>query len=100
MGVELSKKPKDLSASEREERGYGEGVSTENVNESALCTTYDVVCSRKAARHLVRSTAFAILPGRLHARPWLAITALLVVFGTLRRVSNDFSIFTLSHNSK
>ena len=44
MGVELSKKPKDLSASEREERGYGEGVSTEDV------CTYDVVCSRKAAR--------------------------------------------------
>ena len=52
VGVELRKKPKDLSASEREERGHGEGVSTENVNESALCTTYDVVCLRKAARHL------------------------------------------------
>ncbi len=52
MGVGPNKKPKDLSASEREERGYGEGVSTENVNESVLCTTYDVVCSRKAARHL------------------------------------------------
>ena len=26
MGVDLCKKPKDLSASEREERGHGEGV--------------------------------------------------------------------------
>ena len=52
VGVGLRKKPKDLSVGEREDRGYGEGVSTENVNESALCTTYDVVCSRKAARHL------------------------------------------------
>ena len=26
VGVELRKKPKDLSASEREERGHGEGV--------------------------------------------------------------------------
>ena len=52
VGVELRKKPKDLIASEREERGYGEGESTEDVRESALCTTYDVVCSRKAARHL------------------------------------------------
>ena len=51
-GLGCAKKPKDLSASEREERGHGEGVSTEIVNESALCTTYDVVCSRKAARHL------------------------------------------------
>jgi hypothetical protein len=42
----------DLSASEREDRGYGEGVSTENVNESVLCTTYDVVCSRKTVRHV------------------------------------------------
>ena len=50
MGVELSKKPKDLSASEREERGYGEGVSTEDVRESVLW--YDVVCSRKVVRHL------------------------------------------------
>ena len=25
-GVELSKKPKDLSTSEREDRGYGKGV--------------------------------------------------------------------------
>ena len=46
VGIDLHKKPKDLSASEREERGYGEGVSTEDV------CTYDVVCSRKAARHL------------------------------------------------
>ena len=49
-GVGLRKKPKDLSASETEERGYGEGVSTEDVRENALW--YDVVCSRKAARHL------------------------------------------------
>ncbi len=56
-GVVLWEKPKDLSGSEREERGYGE--STENVDESVLCTTYDVVCLRKAARHLWRSTAFA-----------------------------------------
>jgi hypothetical protein len=33
VGVGLRKKPKDLSASEREDRGHGEGVSTENVNE-------------------------------------------------------------------
>ena len=46
MGVDLRKNPKDLSPSEIEERGYGEGVSTEDV------CTYDVVCSRKAARHL------------------------------------------------
>ena len=52
VGVGLRKKTKDLSTSHREERGHGEGVSTEIVNESALCTTYDVVCSRKAARHL------------------------------------------------
>ena len=51
MGVEVHKKPKDLSVSEREERGYGVGVSTEDVRESALCT-YGVVCSRKADRHL------------------------------------------------
>ena len=51
-GVGLHKKPKDLSASEREERGYGEGVSTEDVRESAFCTTCDGVCSRKAARKL------------------------------------------------
>ena len=37
-GVEVWKKPKDLSASEREERGHGKGVSTEDVRESALCT--------------------------------------------------------------
>ena len=37
VGVELHKKPKDLSAHEREERGYGEGVSTEDVRESVLC---------------------------------------------------------------
>ena len=49
-GVELHKKPKDLRSSEREERGYGEGVSTEDVRESALW--YDVVCSRKTAYHL------------------------------------------------
>jgi hypothetical protein len=52
VGFELRKKPKDLSVSEREDRGYGEGVSTENVNESALCTTYDVGCSRKTVHHL------------------------------------------------
>jgi hypothetical protein len=52
VGVGLRKKPKHLSASEREERGHGEGVSAENENESALCTTYDVVCSRNAGRHL------------------------------------------------
>ena len=52
VGVGLRKKPKDLTASKKEERGYGEGVCTENVNESALCTTYDVVCSRQVARHL------------------------------------------------
>ena len=34
MGVDLRKKRKDLSTSEREERGYGEGVSTEDVCES------------------------------------------------------------------
>ena len=51
VGVGLRKKTKDQSASEREEREHGEGVSTEDVRESALCT-YDVVCSRKAARHL------------------------------------------------
>ena len=51
VGVEVHKKPKDLSVSEREERGYGVGVSTEDVRESALCT-YGVVCSRKADRHL------------------------------------------------
>ena len=45
LGVEIRKKPKGLSGSDREECGYGEGVSTDNVNESALCTTYDVVCS-------------------------------------------------------
>jgi hypothetical protein len=33
-GVEFSKKPKDLSGSDREECRYGEGVSTENVNDS------------------------------------------------------------------
>ncbi len=49
-GVGLSKKPKDLSPSEREECGYGEGVSTEDVRESALW--YDVVCSRKETRYL------------------------------------------------
>jgi hypothetical protein len=52
VGVGLRKKPRDLIASEREERGYGEGVSTESVNDSVLCTTYDVACSPKAARHL------------------------------------------------
>ena len=49
--VDLRKKPKDLSASEREECGHGEGVSTEDVRESTLCT-HDVVCSRKTVRHL------------------------------------------------
>ena len=51
MGVDLRKKTKDLSVSEREDRGYEEGVSTEDVHESPLCTggTFDVVCSRKAA---------------------------------------------------
>jgi hypothetical protein len=67
----LCKKPKDLIVSEREERGRGQGVSTENVNESALSTTYDMVCSRKTSHHLWRSTAFAILPGCLHTRPFL-----------------------------
>jgi hypothetical protein len=38
------------SASEREERGYGEGVSTEDVRERSLW--YDVVCSRKTDHHL------------------------------------------------
>ena len=33
MRVQLCIKPKDLSASEREELGYGEGVSTEDVRE-------------------------------------------------------------------
>ena len=42
MGVELRKKPKDLSVSETEDHGYGEGVSTEDVGESTLW--YDVVC--------------------------------------------------------
>ncbi len=51
MGVGLRKKPKDLSASDREERVYGEGVSTEDVRESAICV-YVVVCSRKVSRHL------------------------------------------------
>ena len=50
-GVGLRKKPKDLSASEREECGHGEGVSTEDVRESAL-SVYDVVYSRKTVRHL------------------------------------------------
>ena len=49
--IDPRKKPKDLSVSEREDREHGEGVSTEDVRESTLCT-YDVVCSRKAARHL------------------------------------------------
>ena len=43
MGVGLCKKPKDLSVSEREKSGYGEGVSTENVNESAVCTTHGIM---------------------------------------------------------
>ena len=30
-GVELRKKPKDLSVSEREERGHGKGVCVERV---------------------------------------------------------------------
>ena len=51
VGVDLHKKPKDLSPSEREERGYWEGLSTGDVRESAVCTD-DVICSRKAARHL------------------------------------------------
>ena len=51
MGDGLRKKPKDLSASEREERGDGKSVSMGDVRESALCT-YDVVCSQKAARHV------------------------------------------------
>ena len=45
VGVDLWKTPKDLHTSEREDRGYGEGVSTEDVRESVLW--YDVVCSRK-----------------------------------------------------
>ena len=49
VGVDLGKKTKDLSASERVERGHGEGVSTEDVRESVLCT-YDVVYSRKETR--------------------------------------------------
>ncbi len=48
-GVGLRKKPKDLSSSEREDRGYGEGVSTEDVGESVLCT---MVCSQKTVYHL------------------------------------------------
>ena len=36
VGVGLRKQPKDLSVSEREERGHGEGVSTEDVRESVL----------------------------------------------------------------
>ncbi len=44
---EIATKPKDLSPSESEECGHGEGVSTENVNESVSSTTYHVVCSRK-----------------------------------------------------
>jgi hypothetical protein len=86
LGVELRKKPKDLSAHDMRVKSVGmgrvlvcmllccsqiqlsiaiwsrkseEGVSMEDVRESALC--YDVVCSRKAAGHLERSTAFAIL---------------------------------------
>ncbi len=66
MGVDLRKKSKDLIASEREDRGHGKGVGvyvtllqSDTVqsygrvkDESALCTTYDVVCSRKVSRHL------------------------------------------------
>ena len=50
-GLSCARKAKDLRASEREEHGHGEGVSTEDVRESAVCT-YTVVCSRKAVRHL------------------------------------------------
>ncbi len=46
--VEFQKKPMDLRGSEREERGYGEGVSTEDVRESVLW--YDVVCWRHSGR--------------------------------------------------
>ena len=49
-GVDLCKRPKDLSASERGKHGHGEGVSTEDVRESVLW--YDVVCSRKSTHHL------------------------------------------------
>ena len=48
-GVELRKKPKDLSGSVREECGHGVCVTTEDVRESVW---YDVVCSRKTVRHL------------------------------------------------
>ena len=41
----------ECNSSEREECCHGEGVSTEDVRESALCT-YDVVYSRKTTRHL------------------------------------------------
>ena len=37
-GVGLRGKKKDLSEGEREKREFGEGVSTEDVRESPLCT--------------------------------------------------------------
>ena len=66
MGVELRKKPKDLRVGEREERGYGEGVSTEDVRDGSFW--YDVVRSRKTVHHLRRSTTFVILTEYHHTR--------------------------------
>jgi hypothetical protein len=43
--VEIQK-PRNLSGSESEERGYGEGVGVYGM------MWYDVVCSRKTVRHL------------------------------------------------
>ena len=71
MVVGLWKKPKDLSTSEREECGYGEGVSTKDVRESTLCT-YDVVqvcdvstyprLSSKHQRRIRRNRCVTIYP--------------------------------------
>ena len=72
VGVDLYKKPKDLSTCESEGRGHGEGGgvyttlpqsgTVQGYGRSKEVTTpvgvgvsteeYDVVCSRKAARHL------------------------------------------------
>jgi hypothetical protein len=51
---EIVTKPKDLSPSESEERGHGDGVSTENVNESVSSTTYDVGMSPRRYTRITR----------------------------------------------
>ena len=70
VGVERHKKTKDLSVSERVECGYGEGVSTDDVRESACGMMFTKGGPPYLTVNRLRDPA-----GSLHARPGLAIMA-------------------------